>query len=164
MDNENLEKLNEMFESINKEKFEGFIESYKLRFSNYSARTHGRIDFRKKEIMISHPMFEQFGWDSVWQTLLHEMCHAYIHQTGGQARHTKRFWSEFENRGGLRERIYVKPKNSYIYACPTCGVEIERMRRIKRPWMYSCIKCDKNYNLRHRLYLKRDKCQVKLDI
>lgn len=162
MDNEELKGLNGIFESINNECFDSCIKPYKLKFSKYSARTHGRINFRKKEIMISHQMFMQYGWDAVWQTMLHEMCHAYIHQEGGQARHSKRFWNEFEKRGGIREKIYVKPKAAYVYACPTCGVEIERMKKIKKPYLYSCIKCDKNYNMRHRLYLKRDKGQVKL--
>ncbi len=152
-------KLYKEFERLNRERFEGEIKPYKLRFSRYSARTHGRITYCRGEIMISLNMYEQHGWDAVTQTLLHEMTHALLHQRGSQNRHSKIFWREFEARGGVRQRLDVKPRAAYVYACPTCGVEIERMRKIKRPWMHSCIRCDKNYNPRHRLYLKRDKHQ-----
>lgn len=153
-------RLYDEFNLLNRQRFASEIEKYSLRFSQYSARTHGRIDFGKKEIMISLPMYEQYGWEAVRMTLLHEMTHALIHQRGGQARHTKRFWHEFEKRGGVREKIDVKPKNPYVYACPTCGQEIERMRRIKRPWLHSCSICDKSYNPRHRLFLKKDKSKT----
>ncbi len=151
------------FNALNEQKFQGVIESYSLKFSPYSARTHGRINFQKKEIMISFPMLEQYGWDAVEQTLLHEMCHARVHQQGGQPRHTKRFWREFEKRGGKRDKMQVKPKAAYVYACPTCDGEFERMRRIAKPWLYSCSTCDKRFNLNHRLYLKRDKYQNSLE-
>jgi len=154
--------LGKEFKKLNTERFGDEIEDYKLKFSNYSARTHGRISFQKKEIMISLPLFEQYGWEAVSQTLLHEMVHALIHQRGGHNRHTKRFWEEFRRRGGVRDRLEVKPRAAYVYACPTCDAEFERMRRIKRPWLYSCSFCSRGYNPLHRLYLKRDKYQTSL--
>lgn len=148
------EKLRKEFDRLNIEKFSGQIERYELKFSEYSARTHGRINFKRMHIMISLPMLRQYGWDAVRQTLLHEMCHALIHQQGGHPRHTKRFWSEFQKRGGIRDRLCVKPQRAYVYACPTCDTEFERMRKIKKPWLYSCSRCDKGFNIRHRLYLR----------
>jgi len=156
------ERLKEEFIRLNKERFDGEIEKYCVRFSKAAVKTHGSINMSRKTIRVSLQMLEQHGWDAVEQTLLHEMCHALIFQNGGQTSHSRRFWSEFEKRGGKRDRIDVKPKASYVYACPTCGVEIERMRRISQPWRYSCISCDKNYNLAHKLYLKRDKKQATL--
>ncbi|MBD3388232.1 MAG: hypothetical protein GF416_04060 [Candidatus Altiarchaeales archaeon] len=156
-------RLREEFERLNRERFDNSIEDYKLRFSKSSVRTHGSINLETKTIRISYPMYEQHGWEMVAQTLLHEMTHALIHQQGGHARHTKRFWNEFEKRGGVRDRIDVKPTAPYVYACPTCQQEIERIRPMKRPWLYSCIRCDRNYNPKHRLYLKREKGQIKLE-
>lgn len=100
-------------------------------------------------------MYEQHGWNAVTQTLLHEMTHALIHQQGGQARHTKRFWLEFEKRGGVREKHDVKPKSTYVYACPSCEREYERIKKLAR--RSSCGRCDRRYNPAYQLYLKRDK-------
>jgi predicted SprT family Zn-dependent metalloprotease len=156
-----LKGLNQLlkleFERLNKERFNGQIQEYKLKFHRTSCRTHGRINLAKKEIMISLPMYEQYGWPAVTQTLLHEMVHALFHQEGRHVRHTKAFWREFEKRGGTREKIDVKPKNPYTYACPTCESEIERARRIRNPGRYSCAKCDRKYNPKHRLYLKESR-------
>jgi predicted SprT family Zn-dependent metalloprotease len=150
-------RLHREFDRLNIERFEGKIADHALRFSRNQVRTHGCINFRLRKITISLPMYEQHGWEAVVQTLLHEMTHALLHQEGRQDRHTRLFWRELEKRGGTREKKDVKPGAAYVYACPTCGREIERMRRIKRPWLRSCGRCDRRYNPRHRLYLKSDK-------
>ncbi len=156
-------KLKELFNRLNRERFNGEIEPYKLRWSTRSIRTHGSIYFNKKEIMVSAELLRQHGWDAVEQTMLHEMTHALIHQRGGHNRHTKRFWREFERRGGVRDKMEVEPNAAYVYACPTCGTEYERMRELKKG-QYSCSRCDKRYNPEHRLYLKRDKHQRRLHV
>ena len=110
---------------------------------------------------ISLPMLEQHGWDAVVDTLLHEMTHALLHARGHHDRHTKLFYKELLARGGTRKKKDVKPRTAYVYACPTCEKEFERLRKLKRPWMRSCARCDKRYNPRHRLYLKKDKQAVR---
>jgi predicted SprT family Zn-dependent metalloprotease len=150
-------RLREEYFRLNAECFGGELDEHLLRFSRNQVRTHGCINFRLKRITISLPLYEQYGWESVRQTLLHEMTHALLHQQGRSDRHTKLFYAELLKRGGTREKKLVKPKAAYVYACPTCGREIERIRRLKSPWRHSCGKCDKRYNPRHRLYLKRDK-------
>lgn len=155
-------RLIKEFVRMNTELFGNAIPEYEIRVSRRSYRTHGSINFARKTIRISLPLFIQHGWRQARQTLLHEMTHAYIHEQGGRTGHTKRFWREYERRGGVREKVYVEPENHYVYACPTCGTEIKRVRRIRRPWTYSCLKCDSRYNPIHRLYLKRDKGQSAL--
>jgi len=161
MDDRELEglirRLKEDFDRLNRERFGGEIGEYKLRFSHAAVRTHGTVNFRLKKITVSLPMYEQHGWDAVTETLLHEMTHAYLKENGHQGRHTRLFWRELLARGGTREKKDVKPKAAYVYACPTCGREIERMRRLKQPWRHSCGRCDGGYNPMHRLYLKKDK-------
>lgn len=158
MDAETLEdlarKLTQEFHRLNRERFDGIIEDYGLRFSRRAVRTHGSVNYGKKEIMLSLPLYEQYGWNTVVNTLLHEMTHALIHQQGGQNRHTKRFWREFEKHGGVRDNIDVMPEKTHVYACTTCGREFSRMRKIRKLWKYSCIKCDRKYNPKHRLYLR----------
>jgi len=156
-------RLKAEFARLNNERFDGVIEDYDVRFAKRSVRTHGSINFYRKAIRVSLPLFEQHGWELVIQTLIHEMTHALIHQQGGQARHSKRFWQEFKRRGGVRDRINVKPKTCYVYACPTCGEEFERLRKLKGLRSYSCSICDKEYNPQHKLYLKRDMSQMKLE-
>lgn len=151
------QRLKMEFDRLNLERFQGVLPHNKLRFSRTAARTHGRINFKTTEIMISLHMYEQFGWPAVENTLLHEMTHVLLHMQGRHDRHTKVFWQEFQRRGGIRDRIDVKPRNAHVYACPTCGTEIHRMRRLKRPWLYSCRRCDRRYNPKHRLYLKKAK-------
>lgn len=148
-------RLYEEFHRLNRERFDGIILPHRLRFSCCSVRTHGRIELHKRKIMVSLLLYEQYGWNAVVQTLLHEMTHALIHQQGGQARHTKKFWLEFEKRGGIMERYDVKPKSTYVYACPSCEKEYERIKKLVKT--HSCSRCDKKYNPAYRLYLKRDK-------
>ena len=150
-------RLKAEFHRLNAKRFSGELDDYAPRLSRSSVRVHGSVNFRRKQIRISLPMYEQNGWGAVVNTLLHEMTHALLHKTGHPGRHTKLFWEEFKRRGGVRDRIDVQPQSCYIYACRTCGREIRRMRKLKRPWMYSCRRCDKRYNPRHRLYLKKDK-------
>ena len=154
------QRLEAEYHRLNTERFGGLLPAHRLRFSHTSARTHGRINFTTGKIMISLPMYEQYGWPAVENTLLHEMTHALLHMMGRHDRHTKLFWSEFKRRGGVRDRVDVKPRNAIVYACPTCDTEIHRMRRLKRPWMYSCRRCDKRYNPKHRLFLKQDRSQT----
>ena len=159
---EDLEPLNHRlcgeYDRLNAERFNGQAGGYAVHFSRTACRTHGCINFRRKRIMVSYPMYEQHGWEAVVQTLLHEMTHALLHQEGAHDRHTKRFYSELLSRGGSKRKYDVKPKSAYIYACPTCGRETARLKRIRSPSRYSCSKCDKRFNPQHRLYLKRDKC------
>jgi len=157
------ERLKQEYENLNREVFDGELDGYLVRWRKSSIHTHGSINLSRKVINVSLPLYEQFGWDAVTQTLIHELTHALIYQKGGQTRHTKRFWAEFEDRGGIREKYIVKPNTVYIYACCTCGSEIPRIRKLKKPFLYSCMKCDKNYNPKHRLYLQRDKCQKSLE-
>ncbi|MBD3260815.1 MAG: hypothetical protein GF334_03925 [Candidatus Altiarchaeales archaeon] len=153
------EKLKKEYRRLNDERFDGLLPDYEVRFSMKAYRTHGSINFQRKRINISLPLLKQYGWESVNQTLLHEMTHLYIHLKGGRASHSKRFWREFQKRGGRRDKIKVDPVDCYVYACPTCGMEIKRLKKIKQPWRHSCLKCDRSYNPRHRIYLKRDKGQ-----
>jgi len=150
-------RLQEEFSHLNAERFGGELADYRLRFSPNQVRTHGCINFRLRKITISLPMYEQHGWEAVVDTLLHEMTHALLHQRGHRDRHTKLFYRELIARGGTRQKKDVRPKDAYVYACPTCGREFERMRRLKRPWARSCAACDRRYNPRHRLYLKAEK-------
>jgi len=151
------ERLRQEFDRLNNERFEGVLPAYRLKFSKRAVRTHGNIVFSDRLIRISLRLYLQFGWDAVVQTLLHEMTHAFIHSDGGRGRHGRRFWDEFRRRGGLKEKYDVMPERFHVYACPTCGQEIRRMRRLKRHWRFSCSKCDRKYNPNHRLYLKKEK-------
>jgi len=156
------ERLADEYGILNRNSFGGKLPKYAIRLSRRAIHTHGSVNFQKREVMISEALFSQHGWEAVRQTLLHEMAHILIHKDGGHARHTKRFWEEFEKRGGVRDRLEVKPKSSYVYACSTCSREIYRSYKIKNPVNYSCLKCDKEYNPDHKLILKRDKGQTSI--
>jgi len=152
-------RLMEEFDRLNRQRFGGAIEGHSVRFSRTSCRTHGSINFRRKSIRISMPMYEQHGWQAVVNTLLHEMTHALLHRQGAHGRHNKAFWGEFGRRGGVRDRLEVKPRAAFVYACSTCGAEFHRARRLRNPARYSCRRCDRKYNPLHGLYLKRDEKQ-----
>ncbi|MFH1054748.1 MAG: SprT-like domain-containing protein [Candidatus Altiarchaeota archaeon] len=150
-------RLRDEFARLNIERFGGLIQEHSVRFSRRSFRTHGSINFRRKQIRVSLQLYEQHGWEAVVQTLLHEMTHALLHQEGRRDRHTKLFWAEFKSRGGVRDKLEVKPVGGFVYACPTCGLEMHRLRKIRHPWRYSCRSCDRRYNPRHRLYLTEER-------
>lgn len=156
------EELAALYQRLNEESFYGKVGGYRVSWSRHAVHTHGSVNLARKTIRISYPLYEQHGWEAVEQTLIHELTHAFIYLQGGSARHTKRFWREFERRGGVRQRLTVTPRTAYIYACPTCGQEIPRLRRIRNPKRYSCTRCDRRYNSDHALYLKRDKGQTSL--
>ena len=148
-------KLKSEFDRLNRECFGGEIGEYTLRFSRNQVRTHGCINFQLRRITISLPLYKQHGWDAVTDTLLHEMTHALLHGRGCGDRHTRLFYRELLSRGGTMIKRHVQPPAAYVYACPTCGREIHRIRKIRMPWLRSCGSCDRQYNPRHRLYLKK---------
>jgi predicted SprT family Zn-dependent metalloprotease len=149
-----LSKLQDAFDRLNNDCFGGVLPKHTFRISRYAARTHGRINLGKRQIMISLNLFLQHGWEAVEKTLLHEMTHAYLHLNAIKPSHGKRFWDEFIRRGGVRDKIEVKPLYAYIYVCRSCGKQYPRMRKIRRPWLRSCPKCDIKYNPKHALVLK----------
>lgn len=95
-----IEVMKEVFNQYNKEKFNNKIPQYKIEYRK--MRSFGRIIFTKKIIRLN----PNYTYESMCNTLLHELCHAEIYRTKNKAiGHTKKFWKLFQSKGGIITEI-----------------------------------------------------------
>lgn len=89
--------LQEEFDRLNKEKFNGELEHYIVRRWRLH-RCFGNIRYSSKTIKIAKSTKSN---KRKLNTLLHEMVHAYLYQQkNGFNGHTLKFWRTFKEKGG----------------------------------------------------------------
>jgi|WetSurMetagenome_2_1015567.scaffolds.fasta_scaffold341633_3 predicted SprT family Zn-dependent metalloprotease len=90
-----IEVMTEMFDKYNEEKFDGKLPKYTIIYRR--MRSFGRIKFKEKMIVLN-PIY---SYDSMCNTLLHELCHAEIYRRGNKLNgHNLKFWRLFKEVGG----------------------------------------------------------------
>jgi len=91
-----IEVMRELFNQYNKDKFNSKLPLYTIEFRK--MRCKGNIIFSKKIIKLN-PIYD---YNSMCNTLLHELAHAEIHRRGNRAKgHTLKFWRLFKSVGGI---------------------------------------------------------------
>jgi hypothetical protein len=98
--------LQEEFNRLNTEKFNGELEYYTIRRWRMS-RCLGRVSYDDKIIKIRKSTKSK---KRKLNTLLHEMVHAYLHQIDKSCGHTTEFWRMFKEKGGR-----ITPMNKRLY-------------------------------------------------
>lgn len=151
-----LALLRQEFGRLNAVYFDGQLKPPAIEFS--TRKTYGGYYQRKAHrIVLSWQAYQEHGWNELVNTFRHEVAHiVHLH-------HRREFW-ELAYKLGV-ERKYAaaplatkrRPTRILVYACPVCGGQIQRRRRIKNS---SCARCDTKYNPRYRLVLVREERTV----
>lgn len=95
----------------------------------------------RHRIVLSWQAYGEHGWDEILNTFRHEVAHI-VHQN-----HARPFWLLAQQMGVTRRHAaapLVPPPRPFVYACPACGRQWRRGRRLRHP--SSCGSCDTRYN------------------
>jgi len=137
---------------------------FKFRFSD--AKTiFGTCDSHGGIISLSKPLcllnLDMLDTE-IKDTILHEIAHALCdHVHGHRVNAHGKEWKSIAKQIGCRpSRCYeesvngVKPK--YTLTCPSCFEVYHQHRLHRRRSISSCGKCDKNYNPKYKLMVKKN--------
>ncbi len=127
----------------------------------------GRADFHRGLISLN-PRLRDYGAEEIDRTLRHELAHLVAHARAGRRRispHGPEWRRACRDLGiGDEQRCHTLPfpaqtrARRFLYRCPKCGLEIPRVRRIRRS--VACLACCRRFNRgaydrRYRLELVR---------
>ena len=152
--------LNNMFEKLNEQHFEGKITKIPASWNNRMRTAAGYCRYKRNSfdggytptsIELSSKLFENESWDirKIERTLIHEMVHAFLLEHHNEKGHTARFQrmmtnitGEFKNHRCHTYNVSgLRNKRNIVANCPNCGVIGRRSRRPKATLVYKCTKC-----------------------
>ena len=138
-ENENLPNLNELFDKINQEHFDGKISKIPCVWNKRMTTTAGRIFYKRNpftgkpqnpnKIELSFKLFKNNDMDisKITRTMQHEMTHAYLIEHFGEDGHTSNFQS-------IMTRITGEDKNHRCHSYDVTGIQ----RKQSKNWKYVC--------------------------
>ena len=145
-----------LFAQYNYTYFNGEIPTHRIGYNARFSNLAGRITYRPPFIELSTKHLER-NPESLRDTLLHEMIHAWLFVTRGDTGHSAAFKKKmrelglksiYHDMGAARE--FSLDTKRYILRCDHCAAEILRRRR--PPAMVSCARCSRGrYNARYQL-------------
>lgn len=94
------------FDDWNIQKFEGKLPKYKVLIVGHLKSSIGKVFFTKKVIKLN----SKYTYDTLCNTLLHEMTHAEIYRRKLGRGHNKAFWRLFVQVGGV-----IQPHNKQLF-------------------------------------------------
>jgi len=146
---DNMVNLNELFDDINAEHFEGKISKIPCHWNKRMTTTAGRVFYKMNpfkgahnptHIELSYKLFKNNNMDlkKITRTMQHEMTHAYLIEHFGERGHTKRFQS-------IMTRITGENINHRCHSYNTMGIK----KRQEKTWKYVCA-CGQTVGYRAR--------------
>ena len=151
--------LNNMFDELNKEHFDGRISKIPAKWNNRMRTAAGYCKFKRDvsgnltpiRIDLSKKLFANEDWDpeKIKRTMIHEMTHAFLIEHHNEKGHSQRFQSIMTKITGERvnHRCHnynvsgLRNKRSVIAECPKCGEVGRRSRLPNAGLVYKCVKC-----------------------
>lgn len=95
----------------------------------------------QRRIRVSAPYFDRYGEGEARATLLHELCHWWLHREGVRHReNSRRFQDLLRAVGAPRYAAPLEPRR--FYRCPRCGARFGYGRRVSG---YACAACCRRY-------------------
>ena len=147
-----------LFSQLNVLHFGGEVPAYRIAYNRRLSSVAGRITYRPRLIELSTRLLGAHP-DTLAQTLLHEMVHAWLQarrMPSGHGIHFKRKMREV----GLTSIYHSLPvkrrfsRSRYVLLCPRCRVELIRRRRPGVP--VSCARCSPHrYDSRVRMSIRQ---------
>lgn len=134
------------FDRLNEAYFQGRLTVPEIVVS--SRKTYGGYYQPKlHRIVVSWQAHREHGMAETLNTFRHEVAHI-VHP-----HHRREFWVLAHSLGVTRRYAsspLVTRQPKYTYACPACGKQIVRRRRLR---LSSCASCDPRFNPRYALRL-----------
>lgn len=155
--------LNVIFEEINREHFDGFLDSPALVWNSRLRSSAGRFVpgsrrwFREappKIEVASYLMEEEKSVALIRDTIAHEMIHYWLWVRRRPYGHTDEFYVKMEEMGVSRYNPVPRlraPK--YLYRCPACEKDFPTRRRLGVLACLECCRKETNGKFDHRFKL-----------
>ena len=157
--------LRSLFEQINQEHFEGFLELPELQWNSRLRTSAGRFipgsrkffrSHRPKIEVASYLLREEHAQKHIRDTMAHEMIHYWLWAKRKPYGHTEDFYTKMNAMGVSRYNPVpqLKPPK-YIYRCPKCLKDFPAKKRLG---VLACLACCKThtqgrYDVRFKLEL-----------
>jgi len=142
MNNEELQKL------VSRISLESFQKPF-MHQAYFNARlrsTGGRYLLQSHNIEINPKAYELYGLDEVKGIVRHELCHYHLHLEGKGYQHRDRDFREL-----------LKKVNAPRF-CSTLHTSNTLRKKQRRPFTYSCVKCQQLYVRKIRMNVERYCC------
>lgn len=132
-----------LFAQLNARHFSGVVGGYRIIYNGRMTSVAGRICYRPPLIELSTPLLARHP-HHLEATLLHEMVHAWLHQSGLPSGHGAAFKHKMREVGlpSIYHQLPVAGRRSrrrYLLCCPRCKMELLRRRR--PGFRVSCARC-----------------------
>ncbi len=145
-----------LFAQYNALYFGGEIPAHRIAYNARFSNLAGRITYRPPLIELSSKHILR-NPESLRDTLLHEMIHAWLFATRGDRGHSAAFKKKmrelglssiYHDMGAARE--FSLDSKRYVLRCEHCSAEILRRRR--PPSLVACARCSRGrYDQRYQL-------------
>ncbi|MBC7693025.1 MAG: SprT family zinc-dependent metalloprotease [Methylotenera sp.] len=157
--------LSDIFEEINQEHFDGFLDPPVLRWNSRLRSSAGRFFPGSRKFFLRSPPIieiasylqdEEKGEALIRDTLAHEMIHYWLWVRRKPYGHTPEFWSKMTFMGVSRYNTVPRTRPyRYVYRCEHCCSEFFARRKLGP---LACAKCCKlhsggKYDIRFKLLL-----------
>ncbi len=161
-----------LYQSLNREFFDGQLPLCSIRWSRRLTRAAGNIRVRTRLITLSVPLlfdvwkpecaFEVCGFKcaspeaALREILKHEMIHLWLHEQGLPCGHTREFRRKAKAIGQPKTRHGIElpaPKSGWVYECAGCQARVFRRQRFGRRVACACCSggsYDERFRLRGR--------------
>ena len=144
--------LIEVFQKINLESFDGFLEVPRIVWNSRLRSSAGRfVPGRRKFLHQSPPTIEIASYlleeaqakDLIYDTMAHEMIHYWLWVRQKPYGHTPEFLAKMKAMGVSRYNSVPRTRpHKYIYKCPACSKDFPAKRRLGT---LACANCCKQY-------------------
>lgn len=159
--------LLELFEQINQQHFDGFLEPPRLRWNSRLRSSAGRFipgsrkffrDYPPVIEVASYLLQEEKKDILVADTLAHEMIHYWLWVRKKPYGHTPEFWTKMQLMGVSRYNPVPRTRPyRYVYQCPACQKEFFARKRLGPLACAGCCKLHSGgrYHPQFKLILAR---------
>jgi predicted SprT family Zn-dependent metalloprotease len=162
-----MRDLSALFERINREHFDGFLDEPGLRFNSRLRTSAGRFLPGSRRWWIDQPpiievasylLTETDGERHVADTMAHEMIHYWLWVRRRPYGHTEEFLAKMRLMGASRyNEVPRRRPHRYLYGCPGCRAEFRARKLLGKLACKECCRTQAGgkYDSRFRLELLR---------
>jgi predicted SprT family Zn-dependent metalloprotease len=148
-----MQDLLPIFNRINDESFDGFLDPPKLQWNSRLRSSAGRFIPGKRALfhqdppvieLASYLLEEKQAEDLIYDTLAHEMIHYWLWTRRKPYGHTPEFLAKMKAMGVSRYNTVPRSRPyKYLYRCPSCSKDFPVKRKLG---VLACASCCKRFS------------------